>query len=103
MLMPVLKRFSRFRDFQQYLTGASLKVIHNDPTHSVVLVRPLLLRLPVAACLQASVATGNLSMGGGRNEVCEGEPSSSGELCLSADGSSWCSLTGSLRVQVGTT
>lgn len=44
------------------LIGASRKVIHNDATHSTVLVHPPLLRLPVAACLQASVATGNLSM-----------------------------------------
>lgn len=76
--MQMLKHFSRFRGFQKNLTGASLIVICNDPTYSAALVRPLLLRLPVAACLQASVATGNLSMGGSRNEVFEGEPSSPG-------------------------
>lgn len=76
--MQMLKHFSGFRGFQKNLIGASLKVICNDRTHSAALVRPLLLWFPVAACLQASVATENLSMGGSRNEVFEGEPSSSG-------------------------
>lgn len=70
--------FPRFRDFQLNIIGAGVEVIHNDPTLIAALVRPLLLGLPVAACLQASVATGNLSMGGTKNEVFEGEPSSSG-------------------------
>lgn len=76
-IMQMLTHFSRFRGFQLNLIGASLNVVHNGPTRSAVLVRPLLLWLPVAACLQASVAAGNLSMEGNRNEVFEGEPSSS--------------------------
>ena len=58
--------FFRVQRLSVYFTDASQKVIHNDPTHRAVLARLLLLRLPVAACLQASVATGNLSMGGSR-------------------------------------
>ncbi len=76
-IMQLQKHFSRFRSFQLNFIGACLKVIPNVPTRSAVLVRPLLLWLPVAACLQASVAAGSLSMGGNRNEVFEGEPSSS--------------------------
>lgn len=78
-IMQMLKHSSWFRGFQLNLIGASLKVIPNGPTHSAVLVRALLLWLPVAACLQTSVATGNLSMGGNRNEAFEGEPSSPGK------------------------